>query len=375
MSGFIYSKKPIQLEAGDGLYLYDDEGNEYLDFGGSYACVPLGHDHDKVKTAVEDQLSQLTFTQASYPTPVRQRLYETLADVAPGSIDNVWLCNSGTEANEAAMKFARSATGNPKIVATEGAFHGRTMGSLSVTWKDKYRKQYEPLLDDVEFVPYNDATALDDAVDVETAAVIFEPIQGEGGINPATEEFLETARAATREVGAALILDEIQTGLGRTGTMWNCERSDVVPDVVTSAKGLGNGLPIGATLCRDWLAEDFGSHASTFGGNPVIAAAGDATVSTITEQNLPAHAADVGTYLQDRLVRTLGDDVRDVRGEGLMIGIELEDNVDDVVTELAHEHGILVLSAGKTVVRLLPPLTVGEDDAERVVDALAAAVN
>lgn len=374
MSGFIYSKKPIQLERGDGLYLYDDEGTEYLDFGGSYACVPLGHDHDAVKSAVEDQLSQLTFTQASYPTSVRQKLYETLADVAPGDVDNVWLCNSGTEANEAAMKFARSATGNPKIIATEHAFHGRTMGSLSVTWKDKYRKHYEPLLEDVEFVPYNDARALADAVDDETAAVIFEPIQGEGGINPATEEFLETARDATSDVGAALIFDEIQTGLGRTGELWSCERSAVVPDVLTSAKGLGNGLPIGATLCRDWLAEDFGSHASTFGGNPVIAAAAESTVSTISDRNLPAHADDVGSYLVEELERTLGDDVREIRGAGLMIGIELENEVNDIVKQLADEHGILVLSAGKQVIRLLPPLPIGTDEADRVVEALSESI-
>lgn len=371
MSGFIYSKRPIEIAEGDGAYLYDEDGTEYLDFGGSYACVPLGHDHDAVKTAIHDQLAELTYVQASYPVAVRERLYETLGAAAPGDADNVWVCNSGTEANEAALKFARAATGNAKIIATEHSFHGRTMGSLSTTWNDKYRKYYEPLLDDVEFVPYNDAAALADAIDTDTAAVILEPIQGAGGINPASVEFLETAREETTQAGAALIFDEIQTGLGRTGKLWHCENAGVVPDMLTTAKGLGNGLPVGATLCRDWIANDYGSHASTFGGNPVIAAAAAATVETIRDKSLPAHADEIGAYLRAQLERELGDDVRDIRGEGLMIGIELEAKVSDLVDELAVEKQVLTLSSGKHVIRLLPPLVVGESEADRVVEALA----
>jgi acetylornithine/LysW-gamma-L-lysine aminotransferase len=371
MSDFIYSKKPIQIESGDGVYMSDDGGTEYLDMGGSYACVPLGHGHDAVRSAVDEQLSKLTYVQATYPVGIREELYGTLADAAPGDIDNVWLCNSGTEANEAALKFSRSATGNTNFVASMQAFHGRTMGSLSLTWKKKYKKHYEPLLEDVEFVPYNDSEAMAEAVDDDTAAVMLEPIQGEGGINPATTEFLETAREATDEAGAALIFDEIQTGLGRTGRLWECERTGVVPDIVTSAKGLGNGLPIGTTLCRDWIAEDYGSHASTFGGNPVIAAAADATVSTIREEDLPAHAAEMGEYLRDRVERDLGDAVRDVRGQGLMIGIEVGRSANSVLRDLAIEYGILALPAGRTVVRLLPPLVIEEEHADRVVDALA----
>ena len=371
MSDFIYSKKPIQIESGDGVYMSDDGGTEYLDMGGSYACVPLGHGHDAVRSAVDEQLSKLTYVQATYPVGIREELYGTLADAAPGDIDNVWLCNSGTEANEAALKFSRSATGNTTFVASMQAFHGRTMGSLSLTWKKKYKKHYEPLLEDVEFVPYNDSEAMAEAVDDDTAAVMLEPIQGEGGINPATTEFLETAREATDEAGAALIFDEIQTGLGRTGRLWECERTGVVPDIVTSAKGLGNGLPIGTTLCRDWIAEDYGSHASTFGGNPVIAAAANATVSTIRKEDLPAHAAEMGEYLRDRVERDLGDAVRDVRGQGLMIGIEVGRSANSVLRDLAIEHGILALPAGRTVVRLLPPLVIEEEHADQVVDALA----
>jgi acetylornithine/LysW-gamma-L-lysine aminotransferase len=374
MSGFVFSEKPIELVEGAGAYLYDDSGREYLDMGASYACVPLGHSHEAVTAAVTDQLDRLTYVQASYPVEIRTRLYERLAAVAPGDIGNVWLCNSGTEANEAALKFARSATGNSKIVATKQAFHGRTMGSLATTWKNKYKKPYEPLMGDVEFVDYNDPEALAAAVDEETAAVIVEPIQGEGGINPASTAFLERAREATAAAGAALVFDEVQTGLGRTGAMWACETVGVVPDMLTSAKGLGNGFPVGATLCRDWIAEDYGSHASTFSGGPVISAAAEATVSTLVEAEVPANATDVGTYLQAQLGERLGDSVREIRGEGLMIGIEVRRGSNRVLRDLALEHGLLALPAGRTVVRLLPPLTIGREQADEAVDALEAVV-
>jgi acetylornithine/LysW-gamma-L-lysine aminotransferase len=374
MSDFAHARKPIHVESGDGLTLTDETGAEYLDFGASYACVPLGHGHDAVQSAITDQLSKLTYVQASYPVATRDRLYETLATAAPESIDNVWPCNSGTEAVEAALKFARSATGDAKIVSTMQGFHGRTMGALSTTWKSQYRNPYEPLLEDVDFVPFNDSEAMSEAVDDDTAAVILEPIQGEGGINPATDEFLRTAREVTAEANAALVFDEIQTGLGRTGQLWACQRAGVVPDIVTSAKGLANGLPIGATLCRDWIAADYGSHASTFGGNPIVAAAAEATLSTIREDAIPAHAAEMGAYLRDRLERELGDVVRDVRGAGLLVGVEVKGNASAVARELAMDHGLFALTAGRTVVRLLPPLVVSKAEIDRAVDALSAVI-
>ena len=276
MSGFVYSEKPIRIESGEGPYLYDDSGTEYLDFGASYGVAAVGHCHPEVVSAVQSQVEKLTFVQASYPNSARDGLYEKLATVAPGDLENVWLCNSGTEANEAALKFARSATGNSKIVAAQRGFHGRTMGSLSATWKPKYRAPFEPLVGDFEFVPYGDSEALAEAVDDETAAVLLEPIQGEGGVNPAPEGYLQFARELTADTGSALILDEIQTGLGRTGALWACEKRGVVPDVLTSAKGLGGGLPVGATLCADWIAENAGPHGSTFSGGPVVSAAAEA---------------------------------------------------------------------------------------------------
>jgi acetylornithine/LysW-gamma-L-lysine aminotransferase len=374
MSDFVYSQKPIQIESGDGLDFTDSAGTDYLDFGASYACVPLGHGHEAVEAAAVDQLSALTYVQASYPVAVRDRLYGTLAGAAPDGIDNVWLCNSGTEAVEAALKFARAATGNTKIVSTMQAFHGRTMGALATTWKSTYKSPYEPLMPGVEFVPYNDSEAITEAVDDDTAAVILEPIQGEGGINPATTEFMTAAREATEEAGAALVCDEIQTGLGRTGELWACERAGVVPDMVTSAKGLANGLPIGATLCRDWIAEGYGDHASTFGGNPVVAAAAEATVSTLQAESIPAHADEMGTYLREALEAELGDSVRDIRGDGLMVGVEVKGNAGAVARELAMDHRVLVLTAGRTVVRLLPPLVATEAEIDRAVDALGTVV-
>jgi len=374
MSGFVFNEKPIQIEEGDGVWLSDDAGNEYLDMGASYACVPLGHRHPAVDQAAKTQIDKLTYVQASYPNSSRTKLYETLAETAPDPIGKVWLCNSGTEANEAALKFARAATGESKLVATMQGFHGRTMGSLATTWKSKYKKPYEPLAGDVEFVPYDDPEAMQEAVDDETAGVIIEPVQGEGGINPASSEFLQATREATEDVGAALIFDEVQTGMGRTGSLWAAEQSGVVPDMITAAKGLGNGYPIGATLCRDWIAENYGSHASTFSGGPVISAAANATVSTIVEEEVPENAAVVGDYLQSELEATLGEEVRDVRGEGLMIGIEVGRGAMGALKQLAMKEGVLALPAGRTVVRLLPPLTLSKKEADHVVDALEAII-
>ncbi|EMA20826.1 aspartate aminotransferase family protein [Haloarcula argentinensis] len=374
MSGFVFNEKPIQIERGDGAYVYDDDGTEYLDMGASYACVPLGHKHAAVQSAVSDQLEKITYVQASYPNAERTALYDLLAETAPDPIDKTWLCNSGTEANEAALKFARSATGNSKIVATMQGFHGRTMGALATTWKNKYKKPYEPLIGDVEFVPYDDSEALDEAVDEDTAAFIVEPVQGEGGINPTSDSYLEDAREITEDAGAALIFDEVQTGMGRTGALWNSQRAAVAPDMITAAKGLGNGLPIGATLCRDWIAENYGSHASTFSGGPVISAAAGATVSTIIEDSVPGNAAVIGDYLLTELEAAIGDDVRDIRGEGLMIGVEVGRGANAALKKLALNHQVLALPAGRTVIRLLPPLTIDKDHADAVVDAMTEVV-
>ncbi|WP_232703355.1 aspartate aminotransferase family protein [Halobacterium wangiae] len=368
MSGFVFGEKPIEIESGDGVTLYDNGGTEYLDFGASYACAPAGHCHPDVVSAVQEQAADLLFVQGSYPTPTRTALYDRLAELGPGDCSNVWLCNSGTEANEAALKFARHATGRENVVAAKRAFHGRTLGSLAATWKQQYRDGFA-VPDHVEFVDYGDADALRDAVDDDTAAVLLEPIQGEGGVHAASDDYLQAAREACDETGAALVFDEIQTGLGRTGELWACERAGVEPDVLTVAKGLGSGLPIGATLCADWIADDSGDHGSTFSGGPVPCAAALATLDVIEDEELAANAAAVGEHLQAELADL---PVRDVRGAGLLVGVEVKRGATRALRSLALEHGILALPAGRTVVRLLPPLTVDEVDADRVVDALEA---
>ncbi|ELZ57591.1 MULTISPECIES: aspartate aminotransferase family protein [unclassified Haloferax] len=373
MSGFVFNEKPIAIESGEGPYLYADDGTEYLDFGASYAVAALGHSHPAVTSAIQEQAAKLTYVQASYPVEVRTELYEKLATLAPGDISNVWLCNSGTEANEAAMKFARSATGRQKIVATKRAFHGRTLGSLALTWKQKYKKPYEPVAGGVEFVSYGDEEELAEAVDDETAAVFLEPIQGEGGINPATAEYLQTARDLTEDAGAALVFDEIQTGIGRTGSLWACENAGVVPDILTSAKGIANGLPLGATLCADWIADGAASHGSTFSGGPVVCAAANATLDTIVEEDLPGHAAAVGDYLTTELEAAVEEHdlpVREVRGDGLMVGVEVKRGANRTLKHLALSEQLLALPAGRTVVRFLPPLVIEEEHADRAVDAM-----
>lgn len=371
--GFVFSEKPLQIASGEGMTLTGGNGTEYLDFGASYACTPLGHCPPSVVDAIREQAGDLLYVQGSYPVAVRTALRERLAESAPGDLSNVWLCNSGTEANEAALKFARSATGNQKVIAAKRAFHGRTLGALSLTWKDAYRDPFGPLPGAVEFVPYGDEEALAAAVDDDTAAVFLEPIQGEGGVHPAGDSYLQTAREQSTEAGAALVLDEIQTGLGRTGSLWACEQAGVVPDILTAAKGLASGLPLGATLCATWIAEDAGNHGSTFAGNPLVAAAADATLSGIVDQELPQQAGSVGSYLQSELSKAVNVHdlpVRDVRGQGLMVGVEVKRGAMGVLRDLALNQGILALPAGRSVVRLLPPLVAEEQHVDTVVDAL-----
>jgi acetylornithine/LysW-gamma-L-lysine aminotransferase len=244
------------------------------------------------------------------------------------------------------------------------------MGALAMTWKDKYKKPFEPLASGIEFVDYGDAEQLAEAVDEETAAVFLEPVQGEGGIHPAPTGYLQTAREACDEAGAALVFDEIQTGVGRTGLLWACERAGVVPDMLTTAKGIASGLPLGATLCRDWIAEDCGDHGSTFSGGPVVCAAANATLDVIVEEDLPARANRVGSYLTQELRRELADEAREVRGLGLMLGVQLKRGANRTLKELALREQVLALPAGRTVLRLLPPLVIDESHADEVVESI-----
>lgn len=309
-----------------------------------------------------------------YPPPRGGEFYRTLVSLLPPELNRVFPTNSGTEANEAAIKFAWAHTKRRKLVAAMRGFSGRTLGSLSVTWEPKYREPFMPLLGPVEFIPFNDVEALRKAVDEETAAVILEPVQGEGGVRPATREFLEAAREITREKGALLILDEIQTGMGRTGRRFAFEHYGVVPDILTLAKALGGGVPIGVAVMREEVAKSMpkGGHGTTFGGNPLAMAAGVAALRYLERTRLWERAAELGPWFMEKLREIPSPKIREVRGLGLMVGLELKEKVAPYIERLEKEHRVLTLQAGPTVIRFLPPLVIEKADLERVVEAVRA---
>jgi acetylornithine aminotransferase len=353
----------LVLERGNGSRVWDEDGREYVDLLGGIAVNALGHAHPAVVGAVTRQLSTLGHVSNFFATQPQITLAERLLELVGNSHGKVFFANSGAEANEAALKLTRR-TGRTHLVAAEGSFHGRTMGSLALTSKAAYREPFEPLPGHVTFVPYGDSAALAAAVTDETAAVVLEPIQGEAGVVEAPEGYLADARRITREHGALLWLDEVQTGIGRTGD-WFCAATDpdVAPDVVTLAKGLGGGLPIGACLglgaAGDLLQP--GHHGTTFGGNPVACAAALAVLDTIADEGLLDRAEKTGGSLRDGVA---GDPhVTAVRGRGLLIGIDVSVDAPRVVAT-ARAHGFIVNATGPHTVRLAPPLVLGDDEVE-----------
>lgn len=368
----VYTKHDLLIVRGKGARVWDAEGNEYIDCVGGYGVANLGHANPEVVEAVKRQAETLLSMPQTLPTEARARFYLALTSVLPPELNRVFPVNSGTEANEAALKFARAATGRKKFVAAMRGFSGRTMGSLSVTWEPKYREPFLPLVEPVAFIPYNDVEALRQAVDEETAAVLLEPVQGEGGVRPATREFLEAAREVTREKGALLILDEIQTGMGRTGTRFAFERYGVVPDILTLAKALGGGVPLGAAVMRKEVAEKMpkGGHGTTFGGNPLAMAAGVAALEYLEKTRLWERAERLGRWFMEELRKIPSPKVREVRGLGLMVGLELKEKSLPYIQRLEKEHRVLTLAAGPNVIRFLPPLVIEEEDLARVVEAV-----
>lgn len=350
--------------------LWDEAGREYIDCGASFGVGNLGHCHPAIVAAIEEQARRLIHVGPSFGTTVKATFTERLLEVAPGHLERVFLSNSGSEAVEAALKFARAATGRKKIVAAMRGFHGRTMGALSATWRREFREPFEPLVPGFAHVPFNDVDALERAVDRETAAVLLEAVQGEGGVHVATPEFLPAAREACDRAGALLILDEVQTGMGRTGRLFAVERWGVAPDLLTLAKSLGGGVPIGATLTTADVERAFkGSHVSTFGGNPLACAAGTAALETIVREKLWERAERLGTKALEALRGLDAPSVREIRGLGLMTGIELRGKAAPVLQSL-QEAGILAIGSGSSVVRLLPPLVISEEQWSTVLDAL-----
>ncbi|MGN0122776.1 MAG: acetylornithine transaminase [Rhodococcus sp. (in: high G+C Gram-positive bacteria)] len=370
-----YGVPKVALVAGDGAVLTDADGKQYLDLLGGIAVNSLGHRHPAIIEAVTAQLNQLGHVSNLYASPPVLELAEKLLDRF-GHEGRAFFCNSGTEANEAAFKIARL-TGRPKIVACEKAFHGRTMGALALTGQPDKRAPFEPMPAGVEFVPYGDLAALEAAVDENTAAVFLEPIMGESGVVVPPEGYLAGARRITTERGALLVLDEVQTGIARTGTFFAHQAAGITPDVMTLAKGLGGGLPIGAVLATGPAAELFqpGKHGTTFGGNPVCAAAALAVLRTIDEQNLLDHVNTVGKTLAAGIEELGHPLVSHVRGSGLLLGVVLTAAKAPAVETAAREAGFLVNAAAPDVIRLAPPLILTEQQAESFVTALPAVLD
>lgn len=366
----VYAKKPLTIVRGQGASLFDVDGNEYLDCESGHGVANLGHAHPKIAEALYKQASTLITLFESFPNDQRAALMEKICALVPG-LDRVFFCNSGTEAVEAAFKFSRISTGRKNIVAAMRAFHGRTYGSLSATFNKKYRDGFEPLVPGFCHVAYNNIEALDQAVNEETAAVILEVLQGEGGVYPATAEYIEVARRICDERGVLLIVDEIQTGFGRTGKLFAIQHYGVTPDLLTCAKSLAGGLPMGALLIgRNVKNLTPGVHGSTFGGNPLACAAALAALSVIEEEDLPGQAAAKGKYLMEKLQELNSPNIREVRGLGLMIGIEMKQKVAPYLKAL-QERRIIALNAGMTVIRLLPPLVISYQQIDHVVNELA----
>ena len=367
-----YGTPQLALVRGEGARVWDADGKEYVDFVGGIAVNALGHAHPEIVRAVTEQISTLGHTSNLYINPVAVELAEALLDIAGLSGNaKVLFVNSGAEANEAAIKISRL-TGRTKIVACEGAFHGRTMGSLALTGQPAKREPFEPVMPGVTHIPFGDIDALRAVVDTDTAAVVLEPILGEGGVIPAPDGFLQAAREITKATGSLLILDEVQTGIARTGVWFAFQRAGITPDVITLAKGLGGGLPLGATIgvgpAGDLLRP--GQHGTTFGGNPVCCAAGLAVLRTIAEDNLNDHVSGLGKHIAAG-VEELGHPlVGGVRGAGLLIGIALREPVAPAVAKAAQEAGYLVNPVAPDAIRLAPPLVLTEQEADGFLSAL-----
>lgn len=367
----VYPKRPLTIVRGQGAHLWDAEGREYIDCVGGQGAANLGHAHPAIVSAIREQAETLISCPEIFYNDRRAELLAALARVAPGGMARAFLCNSGAEAIEAAIKFARLSTGRKGIVAAMRGFHGRTMGALSATWNREYRQPFEPLVPGFSHIPFNDLGALAEAVGEDTAAVLLEPVQGEGGVHPAQPEFLRGAQALCRERGALLILDEVQTGYGRTGRLFACQGYGVEPDLLAVAKSMAGGLPMGACLIGPRVGRiPPMAHGTTFGGNPLACAAAIATLRVMEEQDLPGRAAALGGYLMGRLERIESSAIRQVRGQGLLVGVELKSKVTPVLQGL-QARGVLALPAGATVLRLLPPLVIEKSDLDRVVDAIA----
>jgi acetylornithine/LysW-gamma-L-lysine aminotransferase len=367
----VHPKRAILLTHGKGARLWDAEGREYIDCVGGHGVANVGHANPAVSQAVAEQMQRLVICPNGYCNGQRAQLMAELVRIAPPGLERVFLCNSGAEAVEAGLKFARLSTGRKRIVAAMRGFHGRTMGALSATWHKPYREPFEPLVPGFEFVPYNRLERMEQALDEETAAVILEVVQGEGGVIPGDGEYLRGVQELCQERGVLFIVDEVQTGFGRTGRMFASEYYDLRPDLMCLAKGIAGGLPMGAVLIGARVGElPKKTHGSTFGGNPLVCAAGLATIAYLEQERLPERASEQGVRLLTGLRGIDSGLVREVRGLGLMVAIELKGPAAPYLAALA-ERGVLALSAGRNVMRFLPPLVISAEEIDTVIAQVA----
>lgn len=356
-----YAQLPIAVVRGEGCHVEDATGTRWLDLYGGHAVALTGHCHPRVVAAIREQAGRLLFYSNVVANDARARALTAIAAVAPHGMSRSFLCNSGTEANEAAIKIARRTTGRREVLSFEGGFHGRTMGSLSATALGHYLADYAPGVPDHRFLPFGDLAAAEAAITERTAGVLLEPIQSMGGMRTATAEYLQGLRAACDRTGALLLFDEIQTGPARTGAWWYGEHFGVRPDVISTAKGLGSGLPVGAVIVRDEIAAKIreGDHGTTFGGGPLVSAAVEATLAVIRDEDLVANAARCGARIAEEVRAIPG--VADVRGRGLLLGIVLDRDAKDVVRRLREDRILSGSTPGDArVLRLLPPLVLGD---------------
>ncbi len=364
-----YASRDITLVKGSGATVWDDSGKQYIDCTAGIGVANIGHCHPELVDAIHTQAGTIMAVANAFANDVRVRCMEKLISISPSGLDRVFLCNSGTESMEAAIKFARQSTGRKSVVSTMRGFHGRSLGALSATHRKEYQDPFAPLVPGFVAVPFNRAEAMEKAVDTDTAAVILELIQGEGGVRPADAEYVSAVERICHDSGALLVIDEIQTGFCRTGKMFACEYFDLKPDILCLAKAMAGGVPMGAILVNHKIQTVTGTHGSTFGGNPLASAACLAAIDIMEKESLAQRAAELGDALVSRLKEQNLPLIREIRYKGLMIGIELRQKVTPVLREL-QQNGILALPAGQTVLRLLPPLVISHQQLDSVLDGV-----
>ena len=371
--GNLYQRFPVTIEKGVGAHVWDVDGKEYIDCMGGYGVALVGHQNKRVNDAIKEQIDKIITVHSSLYNKTREEFLKLLIGLAPKGLTQVHLNNSGAEAIEAAMKFARKFTGKKGMVAMKGSYHGKSFGALSLTFNPKYRKAFAPLVEKVSFASYGDMESLRSVVDDDTAFIILEPIQGESGIIVAPDNFLQQVRELCDEKGILLIFDEIQAGLGRTGRLWACDHWNTAPDILCLAKGIAGGVPMGATLVRPDILSSMGKgeHSSTFGGNPISCAAGTAALKALTEDGLIENSEKMGKMFREGLEKLKENHtmIREIRGKGLMIGIEMKFEVRDILMGLIKK-GVLMLYSGRNILRILPPLVISEEDVTKVLHAL-----